>query len=815
MNKVDRSFAGRLRLVVLGLGLFTLVASPVLAAEEDHGNPGQFVENIRKGLSGISKYFWSPKGLRVEPQAPAKITVEKPAQPKVAIKKITPPKTSSGKSVSHKSMGSETATRSKVSIDTKTAAVSKVQTAKVEKVLKKAPEQNIKAASALTRSEPQGKRQTHGNSDTPEARSITGKTQRPASAISQVDPRKPAVKTVASAIKSTKKPQTVTSPQKVTKEALSNVIKQKQVTASKAHKVLKSAPRAEKPAIKRIRTTRQPQSVKPRIEQKRSQMAKAKRVRPVVTVDKKASTSSRLVDQAQIGSLKAGKAAKPVMKKQAQLLSPMKPVHSASRSMEQTLKKPQAAQKVPASKKRMSRAVAISKEKNSRKGTYIWLPNKGSPLFSRYGRSGILADRLVASGNAERKDGRWVFAPYKAGLLPGIYGLSEQIHKAGDKETWIGRGRTWLYVFDNKRTYGTFGRAEKPSRKKIAKTGKAGSLDKRRAAFKKSAGAAKKTATGPSGNRVAGLTARTKASRPRSFAQRDIKDRNSKKSDKLARAASTLRDKTVQQGRMVKNGNWVKEKGRWVYRAKGSRAQASIAKPANQLSTKGGERNRRTAQRKLKGGWVYRNNRWTYVTRSKEKRYAVHAGVSGRDKNTIVLQKRAKPATATKLTKALRARENNGTLQKDMTRLSSRKNKARRHLGLAKSDVLRSGRSQTRVMRHQKRWVRRNNRWVYAKNTPATGHQAHIIDKKKGLPERRGAYPLQGAVRQKNSSSQKKSRGHGPMIAGNKSMDNHPGRKFLFFIPGRTPGTGSWFTAPLEMLRHARKVRKPETRWKR
>ena len=34
-------------------------------------------------------------------------------------------------------------------------------------------------------------------------------------------------------------------------------------------------------------------------------------------------------------------------------------------------------------------------------------------------------------------------------------------------------------------------------------------------------------------------------------------------------------------------------------------------------------------------------------------------------------------------------------------------------------------------------------------------------------------------------------------------------RQFMFFVPGRSPGTGSWFVAPMHMLKNARKIRNP------
>ena len=73
----------------LVLVLISLAGSPALAADADHGNPGQFVDNIRKGLSGISKYFWSPKVLNPETQAPLATADEKADERKLVAKKMT------------------------------------------------------------------------------------------------------------------------------------------------------------------------------------------------------------------------------------------------------------------------------------------------------------------------------------------------------------------------------------------------------------------------------------------------------------------------------------------------------------------------------------------------------------------------------------------------------------------------------------------------------------------------------------------------------------------------------------------------------
>ena len=58
----DRSVFSALSLfVVVVVGLSLHPGNTALALEQDHGNPGQFIDNIRKGISGLSKYFWSPK----------------------------------------------------------------------------------------------------------------------------------------------------------------------------------------------------------------------------------------------------------------------------------------------------------------------------------------------------------------------------------------------------------------------------------------------------------------------------------------------------------------------------------------------------------------------------------------------------------------------------------------------------------------------------------------------------------------------------------------------------------------------------------
>ena len=79
MKMSDRSLVKYMGLLVLGSILLVSSGRTAQAADGEHGNPGQFIENIRKGLSGISKYFWSPKSNAQDEQSKVDPLVKKDA----------------------------------------------------------------------------------------------------------------------------------------------------------------------------------------------------------------------------------------------------------------------------------------------------------------------------------------------------------------------------------------------------------------------------------------------------------------------------------------------------------------------------------------------------------------------------------------------------------------------------------------------------------------------------------------------------------------------------------------------------------------
>ena len=395
------------------------------------------------------------------------------------------------------------------------------------------------------------------------------------------------------------------------------------------------------------------------------------------------------------------------------------------------------------------------------------------------------------------------------------------------KRPGLGGGRSWVYVFDKKRTYSSFVGLAKQSHIKTAQAGKAGAGVKKSAGLKKSGAKVKKSAIDRSGNPVASMD----AAKQERTAPKSATGKTPRQSRKLANAAPVAQ----QQGKRSKNGNWEKKNGRWVYGGKGAKAQASVAKPARSATQNGLAQNRRAEKAGTKAGWVYRGNRWVYVAPSSQKKSATSTrALATVQKNTkSAAQKNQKTPRSLKVAKALSAPAMSA---KSTESKAQKKSRPRRH-GLAESHKATTSRSNVKVTRNQKSWVRRNNRWVYAKAAPPAGKGAIAIGQADGrnkAAQRRGAkralqapkasLSLQGSTRKNERSSQmeagrmalKKSPagGQGPLVLGSKPLPQNRVREFLFFIPGATPGSGSWFTAPVQMLRHAKKVRKPGTRSK-
>ncbi len=817
MIKVNRSIAGRLGLLVLGFALFSQLGSAALAADEAHGNPGQFVENIRKGLSGISKFFWSPKGLSAEPQASAENSAPDTPPAKIVTKKAAPEVAPSAMTaLAPRGTGAEKPAQAKVVATAEVKTVPKTQSAKIAKgaatatPVKKEIEQSSSSksvqmtASKLTKQDvsvapvvqksalPDGKPVKSKSAALAEAlpkamkpsnRNISKERIAVQPAAQKTVAQKTAAKRVATTTKTAELEKSDSAPvaglSVAPKSAGKTAVESATAKPLLAHKTAKPA---TKPAVKTVEKPLSRQSVVKKNTHATKGPADLGGPKQMMAKVDKAKKILKAPLQAKAPAVKAAEKKRqivaPVVKKAAQKEPGVK---ARTVKKAEISKKVQAQQKGIASPENISRLAETEKRKAKPKGTYIWLPGKGSPLFARYGRSGIPASRLLSGGNAERKDGRWVFAPYKAGLLPGIYGLSEQINKVGDEEIWVGRGRAWVYVFGKKRTYSSFFSPDKSRAKKVAQATKAGSTVKKRPVLKKTKGAPQRSAVGK----------QSRLSRKVASAAPTISQQSSNKQSPQDR----MPPKTG-AGKTVKNGNWEKKNGRWVYRGKRAAAQALSTKPASKHSAKKLEQSRQQASRTLKGGWVYRNNRWTYMT-----------PLSQRKQKTMTSSKERGILAHSETGKKRQARISQPRISQQRHKMSSRHGPALRSQSAA-------GGAQAKAMRTQKSWVRRDNRWVYASAPPSQGGGVKITGQA-GVRARagRGIAEKRAASEGKKSSSLQKNVTR--MARAGKTRLKKRGQEFLFFVPGPTPGSGGWFAAPVELLRYARKVRKPEYRPKR
>ncbi len=818
MIKVNRSIAGRLGLLVLGFALFSQLGSAAQAADEEHGNPGRFVENIRKGLSGISRFFWSPKGLSAEPQPAAETAAKKSDPVQIATKKSAPQKAapqkraSTATSSSPMRAGTQKPAQAKMVARARAKVGPKLGPAKVAKAVGSVSpvEKTMSVTPAAQKTVSRDRQKTVSrDAQSPQSKSaaLAGTLPKvikplPPTASKERASVKPAAKTVASTMK-TAKLETSKSALIAGPPAAEKRIEKAVGESNTAKPSLAATPpqSVEKPDVKIAEKSSSQKPLSPKILSSEKSLAKqapssSSKKKPMTAKVDKAPKVKKTPQQGkkpaektavkkhlpEVGALqKKRPVEKPVVTKKAQKQPKAK---AKAKAQPQTMKKaqiskkPQPLQKVTTIPKNTSRLAKAEKRKDRPKGTYIWLPGKGSSLFARYGRSGIPASRLLASGNIERKDGRWVFAPYKAGLLPGIYGLSEQISKVGDEETWVGRGRAWIYVFRKKRTYSSFFGAKKRSGKKVAQAAKAGGLAGNSTALKKSGGVQQRNAAG----KPSQLSRKLASVAPTAGPQGQV-------SSDGALPQKEMHPKTG-AGQTVKNGNWEKKNGRWVYRGKARPSQALRSKSARKHGSKRLARSGQQVRGNLKGGWVYRNNRWIYMRSSN--------------------QKQQKPMGSSKKRGALASQQSE---QKAQVGAQQKNKMAGGHSPALRSQGRMNG-SQAKAMRNQKSWVRRDNRWVYASATPSQGGEAKNTGQAgkqhkavKGLAGKRA---LSGA--ETSSSSQKKSR---RMAAGTNARSRKRGQEFLFFVPGPTPGSGGWFAAPVELLRYARKVGKPEYRPKR
>ena len=107
--------------------------------------------------------------------------------------------------------------------------------------------------------------------------------------------------------------------------------------------------------------------------------------------------------------------------------------------------------------------------------------------------------------------------------------------------------------------------------------------------------------------------------------------------------------------------------------------------------------------------------------------------------------------------------------------------------------------------KNQKIWVRKNNKWVYVFATPAAkAQQARQAQQAQQANRGQGT-----RIARSNSAQRSAPRQNAPKQGLATQAGKKPLGKFMFFVPGSTPGTGSWFVAPLQMLEKAKKINRP------
>ena len=261
--------------------------------------------------------------------------------------------------------------------------------------------------------------------------------------------------------------------------------------------------------------------------------------------------------------------------------------------------------------------------------------------------------------------------------------------------------------------------------------------------------------------------------------------------------------------KMARNGKWSRINNRWVFVPESKPGQmngANMRGLAEQVD-----------KAPVTGGWVQRQNRWVYVAPRQGKTGAGGNGTKRMQKgnartNTMPTTAKAKnkdlgkvPNTTEKKTAEKKAAKKQfasrqsaksgiALVQKPIAKMTP---KAGAATGLAEGPDA----SELQATKNQKIWVRKNNKWVYVFATPAA--KAQQANRPQGTRIARSNGAQQNALGQ-NLSAQNTPRQGLVTQAGKKPLG-----KFMFFVPGRTPGTGSWFIAPLQMLEKAKKIKRP------
>lgn len=800
MKMFDRSTRARLGFLVVTLFFMSFSGNAVKAADEEHGNPGQFVENIRKGLSGISKFFWSPKE-----QALAAQKTEKPVEEKSQDVSAKPnkPVTANKADETNKSKSA----RKSDTTPKKPVEAAKVSKPVVAKTATKEPQSKVTAKQAVKQQQQPALVVVSGPKSSPKTEaSAKSETLNKAKATEKAEqPSSPVALAASKALaRKTKKSNETTKLKKDLNAALARnktVKVEKQASAASPAKtpkatITKPAPAGSadhKDKVTNSKKVKQPTGAKT------SEAIVSKKETPSATVA--ASNKASLKDKAVVPAEKKAASQKPVVKKQAS-------IGSAQKLQD---KKPAKTSKDKANNKKMTSrgsttAPVVSSTKtvqkqvvnNSNTGTYIWLPNIGSKLGSQFGSTGILADKLAANNDLNRIDGRWVFVPYRSGTLPSLYGMSDSIRAAGSAGVWVGSGQKWVYVFDKKRTYRSFFEDVAS-----AKTKSSASPKSDKGTNTKKAVIAPKKTPETVGKPVKTAKGEVSKQAPVAVEKSASTDGKGKATPKIQARADAMKNtnteaKTPSGGKITtaKSGNWSKVNSRWVYVPDSPNAKSntrSMPGLAEQVS-----------KAPATGGWVQRNNRWVYIAPKNKS-----AGIGSPAGNPAGAPKGAAPKSVKgEVAAKVKTKEASKTpgitvVPKDKVQTKPVKQAQAAKAPSVKPKLAPAKKAAaahsgpTKKTDNQRVWVREKNSWVYTK-----GKAARPLGQagKKGAPVSRGLT----AMSQPANPQARKNIGVRPTGKAAK-----PAREFFFFVPGRIPGTGSWFAAPVDMMKKARKLQNP------
>ncbi len=243
--------------------------------------------------------------------------------------------------------------------------------------------------------------------------------------------------------------------------------------------------------------------------------------------------------------------------------------------------------------------------------------------------------------------------------------------------------------------------------------------------------------------------------------------------------------------KLARNGKWSRVNNRWVFvpQSPPGQMKGAIMKGLAE----------QVAKAPVTGGWVQRQNRWVYVAPQQGKAGSATNGSKRVQKGIVrnstinatpkVKNKDLGKAPNSAKTKAVQkplvrgqsTKPGIALVRKPIAKMTPKSGTA---TGLAEGPDA----GERKTIKNQKIWVRKNNKWVYVFATPAAKTQQ----------AKRGRLASSNSV-QRNTSGQ----GQGTQ-AGKKPLG-----EFMFFVPGRTPGTGNWFVAPLQMLEKAKKIKRP------